>query len=302
MQLEIGKRYVRRDGSVTEKLEQTRYRFSPFFNFLDFTFSEGNRSYRADGTFSEFVGREHVWDIVAPYLESKKKPETSTVWVRFNSFGKRYAYLSSEDCRVGDKAVVKTPDGTLETLKVLEVEKPATRGTKYVERVIPQKKKEFRVEVGKRYKRRDGGITGEMGYVSFPEPYVFKDSNNNVGYTPRGEFNIYHKSPLDLVEEYVERVIPQKKKDSVAATLSERNNTHGDFGVQAVLTQELKDVMHCSKNWSSLTKPHKEALESIAIKIGRILTGDPDTLDSWLDIAGYAELGRRDAEKRHAKS
>lgn len=33
-----------------------------------------------------------------------------------------------------------------------------------------------------------------------------------------------------------------------------------------------------------------EALEMIAHKIGRILNGDPGYADSWVDIAGYAQL------------
>jgi hypothetical protein len=33
-----------------------------------------------------------------------------------------------------------------------------------------------------------------------------------------------------------------------------------------------------------------EALEMICHKIGRIVNGDPNYADSWIDIAGYAKL------------
>jgi hypothetical protein len=33
-----------------------------------------------------------------------------------------------------------------------------------------------------------------------------------------------------------------------------------------------------------------EALDMIFHKIGRILNGDPNYADSWIDIAGYAKL------------
>jgi hypothetical protein len=33
-----------------------------------------------------------------------------------------------------------------------------------------------------------------------------------------------------------------------------------------------------------------QALDMIVTKIGRILTGNPSHLDSWIDIAGYAKL------------
>jgi len=39
-----------------------------------------------------------------------------------------------------------------------------------------------------------------------------------------------------------------------------------------------------------MSASHREALEMIAHKIGRILNGDPNYADSWHDIAGYAKL------------
>jgi hypothetical protein len=33
-----------------------------------------------------------------------------------------------------------------------------------------------------------------------------------------------------------------------------------------------------------------EALEMIVHKIGRIVNGNPDKIDHWVDIAGYAKL------------
>jgi hypothetical protein len=39
-----------------------------------------------------------------------------------------------------------------------------------------------------------------------------------------------------------------------------------------------------------LDDDQSEALEMIAHKIARILNGDPNYVDSWLDIAGYATL------------
>jgi hypothetical protein len=41
----------------------------------------------------------------------------------------------------------------------------------------------------------------------------------------------------------------------------------------------------------------REALEIDAHKIGRILAGDPDFRDHWLDRAGYATLIARECSK-----
>ena len=41
----------------------------------------------------------------------------------------------------------------------------------------------------------------------------------------------------------------------------------------------------------------KEALEMIASKIARALSGDSNHLDNWVDIAGYAQLVVQKLEK-----
>jgi hypothetical protein len=48
--------------------------------------------------------------------------------------------------------------------------------------------------------------------------------------------------------------------------------------------------MRATKNWDVLDHVKREALEHIATKIGRILSGDPNHRDHWEDIQGYARL------------
>ena len=73
-------------------------------------------------------------------------------------------------------------------------------------------------------------------------------------------------------------------------TLTERGKRYGDFAGHALVTQQLKDDMRIHKGWERLSDSQMEALEMIAHKIGRILNGDPNYLDSWHDIVGYAQL------------
>lgn len=84
-------------------------------------------------------------------------------------------------------------------------------------------------------------------------------------------------------------------------TLEERGSRYGKFLEHADVTQAIKEAMRTGKNWpqgstrygrkgSELSVDQMEALEMIAHKIGRILNGDPDYVDSWTDIAGYAAL------------
>jgi hypothetical protein len=76
----------------------------------------------------------------------------------------------------------------------------------------------------------------------------------------------------------------------VAATLGEREAQYGVFIGSASIAQALKAEMFDSPEWSRLKADQREALQMIASKIGRILNGYPDHIDSWHDIAGFAQL------------
>jgi len=69
--------------------------------------------------------------------------------------------------------------------------------------------------------------------------------------------------------------------------LEERQQTHGEFGVTAGISQALKREFFKAE----LSDIHRECLEMIAVKIARISAGDAKHRDHWDDIAGYAKLG-----------
>lgn len=76
----------------------------------------------------------------------------------------------------------------------------------------------------------------------------------------------------------------------IEAILNEREKTHGSFSVHALATQEMKEAMRGYANWEILTPSQREAMDMIAHKLGRILAGNPNHKDHWVDIAGYAQL------------
>jgi hypothetical protein len=75
--------------------------------------------------------------------------------------------------------------------------------------------------------------------------------------------------------------------------LSERERTHGGFEGTALTIKELCRRMETTPNWVTLTDVQRYALEQIAVKIGRVLNGDPYHRDHWRDIAGYALIVAR---------
>lgn len=78
--------------------------------------------------------------------------------------------------------------------------------------------------------------------------------------------------------------------NNITEVLEERGKRYGLFTKHAEVTQELKRVLFNCRDRSMFQPDQVEALEMIAHKLGRIVNGDPDYADSWVDIAGYAKL------------
>ena len=72
--------------------------------------------------------------------------------------------------------------------------------------------------------------------------------------------------------------------------LKTRELTYGSYQDNAQIIQALKFNVRTFSGWSGMSAAQKQSIDMIFTKIGRIITGDPDHLDSWIDIKGYAEL------------
>lgn len=78
--------------------------------------------------------------------------------------------------------------------------------------------------------------------------------------------------------------------------LQEREKEYGDFKRQGWFAQSLKEMCRAQPGWSRLGFDQREALEMQLTKVSRILHGNPKKVDSWKDIAGYANLGAEGCE------
>ena len=88
---------------------------------------------------------------------------------------------------------------------------------------------------------------------------------------------------------------------NIDETLNERGTRYGEFSGHASVSQRLKGIVRFELSYRDkmLAEDQLEALEMIFHKIARIVNGDPNYADSWIDIAGYATLvaNRLEAEK-----
>lgn len=77
----------------------------------------------------------------------------------------------------------------------------------------------------------------------------------------------------------------------IERVLAERGKRYGLFSEHAAVTQAIKRAMFIETPClPKIADDQREALEMIAHKIGRIVCGDPNYADSWVDIACYAKL------------
>ena len=76
----------------------------------------------------------------------------------------------------------------------------------------------------------------------------------------------------------------------LATVLSERGSRYGSLMSNATISQNLKEILHNSTNWEAMPPDMKEALHMIVHKISRIVEGDFEYDDSWIDISGYSTL------------
>jgi hypothetical protein len=74
------------------------------------------------------------------------------------------------------------------------------------------------------------------------------------------------------------------------ALLNERNTTHGRFIDNARNGQALRDLFRQSPHWAEMDPVQREALDMIACKVSRILSGQSGFRDHWADCQGYSQL------------
>lgn len=83
-----------------------------------------------------------------------------------------------------------------------------------------------------------------------------------------------------------------QQETDVDETLNTRAQDYGTFKDGAALMQGIKRLLadHARRHDKLFADDQWEALEMIVHKMGRIVNGNPDKVDSWVDIAGYATL------------
>jgi hypothetical protein len=77
---------------------------------------------------------------------------------------------------------------------------------------------------------------------------------------------------------------------SIGDIIKERETTHGDFEMKAIFIQEIMEDISGLYIWKDMSADQKESIHMIIAKLSRIIYGNPNHADHWIDIAGYAKL------------
>ena len=106
------------------------------------------------------------------------------------------------------------------------------------------------------------------------------------------------KSLMELLNDLAPSLdsVPNQLKGTTMDIINERATTHGLYKHTAAWSQSIKDMFRGSPNWQHMNDGQKEALEMIAVKLARLLNGNPQFPDHWNDIAGYGKLGSNSIE------
>jgi len=66
---------------------------------------------------------------------------------------------------------------------------------------------------------------------------------------------------------------------------------YGPFIDNAEVAQAIKKTLRRGRAWDHMHHDEREALDLIALKMSRVVTGnDPHYIDNWDDIQGYAKI------------
>tara|TARA_S200002703_G_scaffold158645_1_gene169576 strand:- start:431 stop:967 length:537 start_codon:yes stop_codon:yes gene_type:complete len=137
------------------------------------------------------------------------------------------------------------------------------------------------------------GITkSAASNIRFKYKNEIKEGRHRLEQNDGGQMEL-DLSQFPTVEELAHKITcGAGREPSVDDVVNERAITYGKFENLAEVSQRFKDSLHyflITRN-KYLAPDQQEAMELIFHKFARIVNGDPDHVDNWKDVAGYATL------------
>jgi len=112
-------------------------------------------------------------------------------------------------------------------------------------------------------------------------------------YKLRKQVQLTHEANTEFEELLAMPDMPEfQSPQNVDDVLNTRGETYGKFIEGAEIMQMTKRLVYnyIEQRGTTLAFDQLEAIDMIIHKLGRIINGNPDHIDNWVDIAGYATL------------
>lgn len=78
--------------------------------------------------------------------------------------------------------------------------------------------------------------------------------------------------------------------DEIRATLDQRGANYGKFIDNAIVSEQLMDIIRAHPGYAKFLPDQRVATWVIMQKLARALSGNAQYDDNWRDMAGYAQL------------
>lgn len=147
-------------------------------------------------------------------------------------------------------------------------------------------------EIAEELRKLDDMAGSQAGYFIGDDRIIRKIDGKQVLYTTTDLV-----LPMGVFSDRILRPLIAAPRDVVAKITQERGSVYGPFLHNAIVAQGIKAAIRefpapfiTPRKWEELPLDVREGLDYIAGKIARIVTGDPEYLDNWDDIAGFATI------------
>jgi hypothetical protein len=106
----------------------------------------------------------------------------------------------------------------------------------------------------------------------------------------RGEPMNEHDPLTSSQNSTLKQILDRASEPHELAMLNERHVTHGNFEDNAIISQSIKRLFRAGPGWNNCSDVEREAMDMIALKLSRVLSGRSMSKQHWEDIVGYAKL------------
>jgi hypothetical protein len=139
----------------------------------------------------------------------------------------------------------------------------------------------------------DGRIFGVIEKSTVSGRYVYGFFNKNINLISSHIRKIVENKTDQLNEENKYK----NKESDIKEVLNQRQKTHGEFSEVSKTYTDFINIAARKDFFGRCEDYQRLAIDVIFQKLARILNGDINFKDHWVDICGYSELVKKELDK-----